>query len=1033
MNEKEPQPTDEPIPETLWRNTKVNGVTWLGGVGPKPADIMFISPVVSEEEAAEKKRVGYDTYIDRKPRFTDCGQWQIIKQVALEHGVDVDECYVTSIVKYLPENKSHRSRPPKTMLMEGMTILENEIRRVKPKIIVCLGKVAFDQLHNEKLKESDIYGAWFDSRKYKCRIYPMMHISQALKPEKMERWHLDFQTVRRELLAMNGVTVDEIPLNYLVIRNSKELEALVSMWEAREDKVFSIDGEWNGCQHIDGKLRTFQFCWAPGQAACVRFMDDQMNYVFDVSYKEAGKILGRWLNRPDVKYIGHHVSVDLTWMHYWLGLDWYHKAIFDSEFATQICDESLDLGLDAVALRYTPFGKYDLDLIRWKKANPHKADDGYGLIPDDILIPYSCLRGDAQVALEDGSYLSIEKIYAKKLTPRVKCLDADGNPTTRKVRRVYRNPRDKSVPWYKVITTSSKENGKRPGAVNGPLFTPDHNILTERGFVPVLSLIPGVDKVITEDEALSHQQKEIIFGGLLGDMGIAQRNRGQAGLIFSQAERRAGYAEWKAACLQSLAPVGKHTTGKLARLSYRTKYSPVINEIIDSWPRYDASLHKHKRLIVSDALLDEWLTDLALAIWFQDDGVLARGSHDNSRSVRIAFKSVNGDHELLLARLRKRFGKVTYLPGNRIFSFSVAATNKFAEAVRPYIHPDCMYKLPEEFRNNNTPAVIKGSGKRHADLVTKVVAWPDRKSCPGHGDPDKYSYCLEVEECGNFLTKLGYVANCKDVDTVMRAWPHLTKWMKKQGLTKYYDEICNPFVTDVFTYWCLKGIPVDRAKLNEMRDLYNWAKGELEIDFRSAMVKDARKVFAERLEEYGVTEPADAVIDKFDELQRSGKEAQCMDGIKELVGVGNWADMKNVVEHYIQAPDFNIRSKPQMQRWLFDVKRYIPVKSTANKAEGMPSVDWNKVLAYPPEKQKLYTPASDKGTLEILARRYDDKVIDQLLELNAVGNLCKAFLKPADVDDDGEVVRENGIAYWQASDDRIHLNHSTTQQGSFTG
>jgi hypothetical protein len=95
----------------------------------------------------------------------------------------------------------------------------------------------------------------------------------------------------------------------------------------------------------------------------------------------------------------------------------------------------------------------------------------------------------------------------------------------------------------------------------------------------------------------------------------------------------------------------------------------------------------------------------------------------------------------------------------------------------------------------------------------------------------------------------------------------------------------------------------------------------------------------------------------------------------------------------------------------------------------MPAVDWEKVLAYPPEKQKLFTPASDKGTLEILASRYDDDVIRALLELNAVGNICKAFLREAELDDDGEVVAEKGLHYWLASDDAIHLMHSTTETG----
>jgi hypothetical protein len=129
------------------------------------------------------------------------------------------------------------------------------------------------------------------------------------------------------------------------------------------------------------------------------------------------------------------------------------------------------------------------------------------------------------------------------------------------------------------------------------------------------------------------------------------------------------------------------------------------------------------------------------------------------------------------------------------------------------------------------------------------------------------------------------------------------------------------------------------------------------------------------------------------------------------------------------APQFNIRSKPQMQRWLFDVKGYTPVKTTANKDAGMPAMSWEKVAAYPPEEQRKYTPASDKQTLEILATVNSDTVINALLELNAVGNICKAFLKPAEVDDEGNLVKEQGLHYWITSDDTVSLQHSTTETG----
>jgi hypothetical protein len=118
-----------------------------------------------------------------------------------------------------------------------------------------------------------------------------------------------------------------------------------------------------------------------------------------------------------------------------------------------------------------------------------------------------------------------------------------------------------------------------------------------------------------------------------------------------------------------------------------------------------------------------------------------------------------------------------------------------------------------------------------------------------------------------------------------------------------------------------------------------------------------------------------------------------------------------------------------MRTWLFDVHDLMPIKSTNQKAKGLPSMAWEKVLDLPPERQRIYTPAVDKQTMQILSEEFD--TLDELLNLNAVGNVCKAFLKKAEVYADeltGETVtEENGIRAWVSSDLRLRCNFSTTE------
>lgn len=662
----------------LRKNTVINGRLWLSGAGKLDSRIMVITPIAARDEVATEVLVGKnwktgeDIMVKRTPKALDYDLGVTLKDLAMREGLNFDDCYCVPLVRYAAEDSKCRTRPKKGMIDACMPLLKKDIERIKPAIIIAVGKSVFDALvPGVRLSESDIVGAWFYNKEFNCRIYSTIAIGGVTKPEMYGRYAQDFKAIQDELRLLDGKGTPKIETHYETIHNSQELLQLVMKLKLGNYNTLSVDCEWEGHQHVDGKLRSLQICWKPGYAAYIRFMDDNLNYVFDVDYKQAGKILGLWLEDPSVKYIGHHLSADLTWMNYWLGLSYIGKGKFDSEFALQACDEAASLGLDHLALRYTDFGKYDLELILWKKQNPEKMVDGYGQIPDDILIPYGC----------------------------------------------------------------------------------------------------------------------------------------------------------------------------------------------------------------------------------------------------------------------------------------------------------------------------------------------------------------------------------KDCDVTMRAYGPIWTNMEKQGLVDYYNNILNPMVTDVFTQLCLKGIPIDRAKIDEMRLLYNWAKNELEKEFWDAMAEDAEKELQRHLETAGMGE----CFEQYKNYIRNGKTEKVIRLICEklhpqyfengcpqydvILGLVKDSKLVKAVLHFEISPKFNIRSKPQMQRWLFDVKEYEPVKSTSLKDQGMPAMAWEKVMALPLEKQKMFTPASDKSTLEILAKRHGDKVINALLELNAVGNICKSFLKPAEVDEDGNLIGEKGLHYWIASDNAIHCNQSTTETG----
>lgn len=378
-------------PKTIGKTMRHDEVLYVAGIGPKDSGVMFVAQSLEDDEAREVQGMNFGFTVRQPATYLKGDIGAVLKDCAMGVNLDLEAHYYTAFIKWLLP-RTERNKPTKEMVEWAATAFDAEIKECKPKIIVCLGKVPFDYLVDMRINATDALGGWFWSEKYQAKVFLMEKPAVLLfKPERLEQFRLLFREVQKMITHGDAqLSVKE----YQVIYNSAQLRELVDKFRAENRTLFAVDCEWGGTTFIDGRLRTLQMCWEPGKAAAIRFRDDKDNYSFDVSYEEAGEILGEWFNQPQVKYIGHYVSVDLPWMHRWLRLDWYQKCIMDTAFATQVVDESAPMGLEWLAMYATDLGRYDLPLLLWKKANPQKEEDGYAFIPDDILLPYSMMDVD---------------------------------------------------------------------------------------------------------------------------------------------------------------------------------------------------------------------------------------------------------------------------------------------------------------------------------------------------------------------------------------------------------------------------------------------------------------------------------------------------------------------------------------------------------------------------------------------------------------------------------------------------------------
>jgi len=394
-----------PPPQRLEKSRSIAGRLCLAGEGPVPCDIMIVGPVVTDDEVA-RDLPGRDpsVLIPRRPGVLKGLGASVLLNLLDSLGLGRDRFFYAPLVRYLLPKKE-RARPKKRDIDWCWPALRHDILRVRPKVVVAMGQLVFDLLSGLKLAQRDQEGGFFGCPHFQDELpglllYPTPDPFRLVaKPASYEHFRVDFEQVLRELRMCGEMVgqVEAIERHYRVIHNSTELMDL--MREMSEYCTFSVDCEWHGQNFLDGQLRSMQFSWKPGHGAYVRFMDDQLNYVFDVPYREAGNMIGTRWRDPDVSFVGHQISADMPWIAHVLGIDMDGRVLLDTAFAIQTLNEHADTSLERLAMMGTDLGRYDQELVLWKKQNRHPKDTGYGLIPDDIMIPYAIADVDVPMRL----------------------------------------------------------------------------------------------------------------------------------------------------------------------------------------------------------------------------------------------------------------------------------------------------------------------------------------------------------------------------------------------------------------------------------------------------------------------------------------------------------------------------------------------------------------------------------------------------------------------------------------------------------
>ena len=127
-------------------------------------------------------------------------------------------------------------------------------------------------------------------------------------------------------------------------------------------------------------------------------------------------------------------------------------------------------------------------------------------------------------------------------------------------------------------------------------------------------------------------------------------------------------------------------------LRFKTKRNPIFNQIHDYF--YNGQIK------ILPQNIQHYLTPLALAIWFMDDGSKC------GPGIRFATNKYSiQDVERLCHILNNKFSLIATSnkcgrPHQRVIYISSKSINKFYNIVKPYILPEMLYKIPQKSLKN---------------------------------------------------------------------------------------------------------------------------------------------------------------------------------------------------------------------------------------------------------------------------------------------------------------------------------------------
>lgn len=364
------------------QTAELEGRRCLNGTGPVPADIVFVDKAPDQREIWTGR-----PYTSKAAQF-------LMKKLK-EAGFPLNRARFTYATHHCPK------RYTAAEVNWGKRMFREELDSVNAPLVVTLGAEPLKAIVGQGYRWDDVHGAWLRPDTPGCeyiQVFPTFNLEQVLFNPK---WDVYFDAdLRRITGKLLGVPNPPPKCDNAVIHEPKEIRSFTDWILSKKATLLALDCEWNGRNWMDPDryFRTIQIGYDKGKVVTVEISTEGGKRVYDGNENEIFSELKRLLESRKVGLVGHNIIADGEWLLSY-GIDIRPRVVYDTMLAEHLIDQNGPFGLESLAMKYTPYGRYSTDVEVWvrRHQNAKLADtsaNGYGFVPRDMLLQYGYIDVD---------------------------------------------------------------------------------------------------------------------------------------------------------------------------------------------------------------------------------------------------------------------------------------------------------------------------------------------------------------------------------------------------------------------------------------------------------------------------------------------------------------------------------------------------------------------------------------------------------------------------------------------------------------